>query len=690
MKPPHLSLRGYEGKEYLEKDINKEKTDYAQTWIVPGWRGQLIDSRQSPGDDCGFFEDQSECVVNAKKEKRYKKIRDVRFKKWLRGEVPHIYEPLTDYLKSVHAMNVCSTVLSVRNCIQLSSLRLYTSLTIHSRSWKEGFFKHGKFLRHLPDGVKPTHIVVGAGSAGCANRLTENPNNRVLLVEAGPQDHWWNWKIHMPAALMYNLRNDYYNWMYFTTPQNNMNGRVLYWPRGRVWGGSSSLNAMVYIRGHPMDYDRWEQEGATGWAYKDCLPYFKKAQTHELATGPDDPYRGHDGPLFVSQGKCEHPLHQAFLESGKQHWLGGTEDMNGYRQEGLGKMDMTIKDGRRWSASSAYLSNILDRPNLFTTTGITCTAVLFNQRRAIGIELIRYQRFMLTEGVDAYSREKIYCEDSVILCAGAINTPQLLMLSGVGPASHLKVHQIPVVQDMQGVGRNLQDHLEIYVQQKCTKPITLYNKSTWRHPHRMAMTGLQWFLTKKGLAATSHLESGGFARSSPEMDHPDLQFHFLPSTVHDDGRQDPKCHAFQVHAGPMRSKSTGEVTLQSNDPRRTLSSFAEPFVSLESFLRRRLLTNSEAKNWLREKNVRLIIRSMLLFAKTLSDPMAVVDPETMNVHGFENLKVVDASLMPSVVSGNLNAPVIMMAEKAADIIAGKGPLPAEQPPLWSPSGLRTE
>ncbi|KAL3111715.1 hypothetical protein niasHT_011002 [Heterodera trifolii] len=349
-----------------------------------------------------------------------------------------------------------------------------------------------------------------------ANRLTENPDNRVLLVEAGPQDNWWNWKIHMPAALMYNLCNDKYNWMYFTMPQENMNGRVLYWPRGRVWGGSSSLNAMVYIRGHPKDYDRWEREGAKGWAHKNCLPYFKKAQAHELAIGPDDPYRGHDGPLFVTQGKCEHPLHQAFLESGRQHWIGVTEDMNGYRQEGLGKMDMTIKDGRRWSASSAYLTNILDRPNLFTTAGVTCTSVLFNNRRAIGIEFIRYHRFMLTEEVDAYSREKIYCEDSVILCAGAINTPQLLMLSGVGPASHLKVHQIPVVQDMPGVGQNLQDHLELYVQQKCTKPITLYNKSTWRHPHRMVINGLQWFLTKKGLAATSHLESGGFARSSTE------------------------------------------------------------------------------------------------------------------------------------------------------------------------------
>ncbi|KAI3420307.1 hypothetical protein GPALN_003618 [Globodera pallida] len=633
-------------------------------------------------------------------------------------------------------MNVClcSTVLSVRNCLQLSSLRLYTSITIQNRSWKEGFFKYGKFLRHLPDGVKPTHIVVGAGSAGCvmANRLTENPNNRVLLVEAGPQDHWWNWKIHMPAALMYNLRNDDYNWMYFTTPQKNMNGRVLYWPRGRVWGGSSSLNAMVYIRGHPMDYDRWEQEGATGWAYKNCLPYFKKAQTHELATGPDDPYRGHDGPLFVSQGKCEHPLHQAFLESGRQHWLGGTEDMNGYRQEGLGKMDMTIKDGRRWSASSAYLSNILDRPNLFTTTGITCTAVLFNQRRAIGIELIRcrshfsesvsffprYHRFMLTEGVDAYSREKIYCEDSVILCAGAINTPQLLMLSGVGPASHLKVHQIPVVQDMPGVGRNLQDHLELFVQQKCTKPITLYNKSTWRHPHRMVMAGLQWFLTKKGLAATSHLESGGFARSSPEMDHPDLQFHFLPSTVHDDGRQNPKCHAFQVHVGPMRSKSTGEVTLQSNDPRRSpllnpnylsheqdLVEFRRAVcLSRELFAQKAFdefrgdeltpgkecQTDNQIDDFVRQNSVSAYHPSCTCKMGPSSDPMAVVDPETMNVHGFENLKVVDASLMPSVVSGNLNAPVIMMAEKAADIIAGKGPLPAEQPPLWSPSGLRTE
>ncbi|KAI1717252.1 GMC oxidoreductase domain-containing protein [Ditylenchus destructor] len=521
----------------------------------------------------------------------------------------------------------------------------------------------GGFHRELPEGVKPTHIIVGAGSAGCvlANRLTENPDNRVLLLEAGPKDHWWKWKIHMPAALMYNLCNNRYNWFYHTMAQKNMNDRVIYWPRGRVWGGSSSLNAMVYVRGHPYDYDRWEREGAAGWSYKNVLPYFKKAQTHELSTGPDDPYRGHNGPLHVMQGKCENPLHQAFLKAGEEIGIGYTEDMNGCRQEGLGPMDMTIKDGTRCSSSVAYLKDILDRPNLYTTSGITCTKILFNGKKAVGVEIIKQQKFVWSDDIDSGNKDNVYCEDMVILCGGAINSPQLLMLSGVGPSKHISAFCIPLVQDMPGVGANLQDHLEIYIQQ---------------------------------------------------VEHPDIQYHFLPSTVHHDGRVAGSCHAFQLHAGPMRSKSIGKLGLRTVDPRRpplldpNYLDKEEDFIEFRKAIRhsREVFAQkafdefrgdelAPGKDCVSDEQLDEFIRTNSASAYhpcgtckmgSSTDSNAVVDPETMSVHGLEGLKVVDASVMPSIVSGNLNAPTIMIAERAADLIMGNRMLSPENPPIWKP------
>ncbi|VDM57804.1 unnamed protein product [Angiostrongylus costaricensis] len=550
----------------------------------------------------------------------------------------------------------------------LRNVRSLHQSHINLEQWRKSY-SVGYIKPELGD-KKPTHIVVGAGSAGCvvAARLSENPENRVLLIEAGPQDYWWDWRIHMPAALMHNLCHDRYNWFYHTVAQKNVADRVFYWPRGRVWGGSSSLNAMVYVRGHPLDYDRWESEGAKGWNYENCLPYFKKAETYNCSKGPSDPYRGYNGPLHVTRGSAEHPLHQAFLEAGRQHPIGSSEDMNGYKQEGLARMDMTIYKGKRWSTSSAYLRPALSRPNLHTSSGITCTRVLFD---------------------------------------GAINSPQLLMLSGVGPANHVRAHDIPLVVDLPGVGQNLTDHLEIYVQQKCTKPITLYNKSSWKFPHNMIKIGLEWFATQKGLGASSHLETGGFARSSPERAHPDIQFHFLPSTVHNDGRSVGNCHAYQVHVGTMRTKSKGCIKLASKDPRRypiidpnyldheddwkefrkcirlSREIFAQkafdPYRGEELAPGKEVESDAQIDNFVRAMSASAYHPCCSCKMGSKNDPMAVVDPETLSVYGTENLKVIDASVMPSIVSGNLNASVIMMAERASDLLQGKKLPPTKVP-----------
>ncbi|KAI6177012.1 hypothetical protein M3Y97_00860800 [Aphelenchoides bicaudatus] len=589
------------------------------------------------------------------------------------------------------------------HCIVRRSVHLSASVAGHThghnpRFRPSEFHKVGKFHKELPKDRKPTHIIVGAGAAGCvlANRLTENPDNLVVLMEAGPKDHWWNWKINMPAALMYNLCDDKYNWFYHTLPQQHMNNRVFYWPRGRVWGGSTSLNAMAYVRGHPCDYDRWEKQGAKNWSFKHCLPYFKKSQSHELSTGPNDLFRGHDGPLKVSQGKCENPLHKAFIESGKQQGIGYTEDMNGYRQEGCGPMDMTIHNGIRQSTSRAYLQPILHRENLITTERVMTTKVLFHGKKAIGVEFIRQFDFPFADHIDSATREKLYCEDAVILAGGAINSPQLLLLSGT----------------CQALEAIYKDHLEIYVQQACKLPITLYNKSSWKFPHNMIRIGLQWFMNQTGLGASSHLESGGFARTTDKIEHPDIQFHFLPSTVHDDGRVVGNCHAYQVHVGPMRSQAHGTVRLTSTDPRfhpvmdpNYLSSeqdliefrrcielsrdlFAQkafdPYRGEELAPGADCKTDEDIDNFVRSKAASAYHPSCTCKMGSSSDDMAVVDGETMGVHGLENLKVVDASVMPSIVSGNLQAATIMLAEKASDIIMGKKPLEPQQPEIWKP------
>lgn len=529
------------------------------------------------------------------------------------------------------------------------------------------------------------YVIVGAGSAGAvlANRLTEDGRNRVLLLEAGGSD--FSVFTYMPAALSIPLNSEKYAWRYETEPEPHLGGRRMHCPRGRVLGGSSSINGMVYIRGNPLDFERWVEEGARGWSYADVLPYFRRAETR--AEG-GNAWRGSDGPLATQYGRLANPLHHAFLRAGEQAGYALSADLNGARQEGFGRFDMTVKNGIRWSTARAYLDPARKRPNLVLRTHALATRVLFEGKRATGI---RYERGGRVS--DAFARRE------VILAGGAINSPQLLKLSGIGPAAELRQHGIDIVADRPGVGENLQDHLEFYFQTACTQPITLYK---WSGLFGKALVGARWLFLRSWLGATNHFETGGFIRSRAGVEYPDLQFHFLPLAVTYDGKGLASEHGFQAHIGSMRSKSRGWVRLKSANPREypriffnymsheddwqemraavrlTREIFNQP--AFDAYRGREIQPGADATNdatidaFLRDKLETAYHPSCSCKMGDPQDPLAVVDPQT-RVIGVDGLRVVDSSIMPSITTGNLNAPTIMLAEKAADHILGQPVLP---------------
>ena len=545
------------------------------------------------------------------------------------------------------------------------------------------------------------YIIVGAGSAGCvlANRLTEDPNVRVLLLEAGGTDSFWDWRIHMPAALAYPMNGTRYSWDYHTEPEPYLGGRSMHCPRGRVLGGSSAINGQVYIRGNAMDYDRWAAEDASlaHWDYLHCLPYFKKASHRE---GGGNDYHGDSGPLSIEVGGNKNPLYGAFIEAAQQAGYPYTEDLNGFQQEGFGPMDRTTKNGIRHSTAEAYLRPVLNRPNLRVITKAEVHELLIESHQVTGV---KYR-----------SRGQIktaFAQGEVILCGGSINTPKLLMVSGIGPADHLTEQGITVRHELPGVGQNLQDHLEIYLQMACKQPVSLF-----KHYNLLgkAMVGAQWLFTRTGLGASNHFEAGGFIRSRAGVEHPDLQYHFFPMAVRYDGKSPNNAHGFQAHVGSMRSKSRGWVKLRSNKPtdaprvcfnymsheedwqefraavRLTREIFAQP--ALAPFAGEELspgkdIESDKALNHFLEQAVESAYHPSCT-CKMGSDDLSVVDGET-RVHGIQGLRIVDSSIMPSIVSGNLNAPTIMMAEKAADLIAGQTPLPPVQVPVYRAENYAT-
>ena len=528
-------------------------------------------------------------------------------------------------------------------------------------------------------------VIVGGGSAGCvlANRLSADPGTSVLVLEAGRPDSLWDVYVHMPAALSFPIGSRFYDWGYESEPEPFMHGRRIYHARGKLLGGSSSINGMIFQRGNPMDFERWgARPGLEHWDYAHCLPYFKRMET--CLAGADE-WRGGDGPLVLERGPATNPLFTAFFEAVQQAGYALTSDVNGERQEGFAPFDRNIHRGRRLSAARAYLHPVGRRPNLDVRTRAFVTRVVFDGTRATGVEVVHRGR---TEVVKA---------GEVILCGGAINSPQVLQLSGVGNADELRALGIDVVHDLPGVGENLQDHLEVYVQHSSTQPVSVAPAMKWRN---RPWVGFKWLFFRSGPGATNHFEGGGFVRSNDEVTHPNLMFHFLPLAIRYDGTQPAGGHGYQVHIGPMFSDALGSVKITSTDPR------AKPALRFNY-----LSTEQDRREWPEAIRCARSILGQPAFApfdggevspgpgvesdeeildwvardaetalhpscscRMGTDDGSVVDPSSMRVHGLEGIRVVDASVMPAITNANLYAPTMMIAEKAADLILGATPL----------------
>jgi len=538
--------------------------------------------------------------------------------------------------------------------------------------------------------MQADYVIVGAGSAGCAMayRLSE-AGKSVIVIEYGGTDA--GPFIQMPGALSYPMNMPLYDWGYWSEPEPHMAGRRMACPRGKVIGGSSSINGMVYVRGHARDFDHWRDQGADGWGFADVLPYFKRMENWD-GLAPSD-WRGTDGPLRVRQARAENPLVQAFIKAGEQAGHGVTEDYNGQRQEGFGRFDMTVHKGRRWSAATAYLRPAM-RNGVRLVRGLA-QRVVFEGGRAVGVQL---------------ADQVVRATQEVILAASSINSPKLLMLSGIGPAAHLRDHGIEVRADRPGVGANLQDHLELYVQMQATRPVSLY---TYWNLLGKAYVGARWMLTRTGPGASNQFESCGFIRSAPEVDYPDIQFHFLPIAVRYDGQAVAEGHGFQAHVGPMRSPSRGAVTLRSADPsdapvirfnymseeqdwidfrrciRLTREIFGQP--AFDEFRGREIQPGAQFRS---DDALDDVIREHAESAYhpcgtcrmgRTDDPRAVVDPQG-RVIGVDGVRVADSSVFPRITNGNLNAPSIMVGEKVSDHILGRSLPPSNAEPWRHPDG----